>query len=138
MFGISLVKHEVTAAFLQSTKSAAEILKNSPQLTSVSASPTEEASQPCPSEKCFLILDCSGVTFFDYSGVSMLVEVYMDCKSRSVDVSLAHCTASLMKAMKYCGNPDSEKPISFESVSAALSNIYSNKNLSKLSDHSEV
>ncbi|KAM8911152.1 anion exchange transporter [Lycaon pictus] len=98
----------------------------------------EEASQPCPSEKWFLILDCSGVTFFDYSGVSMLVEVYMDCKSRSVDVSLAHCTASLMKAVKYCGNPDSEKPISFESVSAALSNIYSNKNLSKLSDHSEV
>uniref|UniRef100_A0A8C0T928 Anion exchange transporter n=2 Tax=Caniformia TaxID=379584 RepID=A0A8C0T928_CANLF len=87
----------------------------------------EEASQPCPSEKWFLILDCSGVTFFDYSGVSMLVEVYMDCKSRSVDVSLAHCTASLMKAVKYCGNPDSEKPISFESVSAALSNIYSNK-----------
>ncbi|XP_045876144.1 anion exchange transporter [Meles meles] len=98
----------------------------------------EEASQPGPSEKCFLILDCSGVTFFDYSGVSMLVEVYNDCKSRSVDVSLAHCTASLVKAMKYCGNPDSEKPIYFDSVSAALSNIYSNKNLSKLSDHSEV
>ncbi|XP_032724951.1 anion exchange transporter [Lontra canadensis] len=98
----------------------------------------EEASQPGPSEKCFLILDCSGVTFFDYSGVSMLVEVYNDCKSRSVDVSLAHCAASLVKAMKYCGNPDSEKPIYFDSVSAALSNIYSNKNLSKLSDHSEV
>ncbi|GAB5584099.1 anion exchange transporter isoform X1 [Prionailurus iriomotensis] len=98
----------------------------------------EEASQPCPSEKCFLILDCSGVTFFDYSGVSMLVEVYMDCKNRSVEISLAHCTASLIKAMKYCGNPDSENPVSFESVSAALSNIYSNKNLSKLSDHSEV
>ncbi|XP_047584088.1 anion exchange transporter isoform X2 [Lutra lutra] len=98
----------------------------------------EEASQPGPSEKCFLILDCSGVTFFDYSGVSMLVEVYNDCKSRSVDVSLTHCTASLVKAMKYCGNPDSEKPIYFDSVSVALSNIYSNKNLSKLSDHSEV
>ncbi|XP_026351548.3 anion exchange transporter [Ursus arctos] len=98
----------------------------------------EEASQPCPNEKCFLILDCSGVTFFDYSGVSMLVEVYNDCRSRSVDVSLAHCAASLINAMKYCGNPDSEKPVSFDSVSAALSNIYSNKNLSKLSDHSEV
>ncbi|XP_008687356.2 anion exchange transporter [Ursus maritimus] len=98
----------------------------------------EEASQPCPNEKCFLILDCSGVTFFDYSGVSMLVEVYNNCRSRSVDVSLAHCAASLIKAMKYCGNPDSEKPVSFDSVSAALSNIYSNKNLSKLSDHSEV
>ncbi|KAK2494778.1 hypothetical protein MC885_020556 [Smutsia gigantea] len=64
--------------------------------------------------------------------------VYMDCKSRSVDISLAHCTASLIKAMKYCGNPDLEKHIFFESVSAAISNIYRNKNLSKLSDHTEV
>nr|XP_036851377.1 anion exchange transporter [Manis javanica] len=98
----------------------------------------EEASQPCPPEKCSLILDCSGLTFFDYCGVSMLVEVYMDCKSRSVDISLAHCRASLIKAMKYCGNPDLEKPIFFESVSAAISNIYRNKNLRKLSDHTEV
>ncbi|XP_046498651.1 anion exchange transporter isoform X4 [Equus quagga] len=99
---------------------------------------SEEASQPCQNEKCSLILDCSGLTFFDYSGVSMLVEVYMDCQNQSVDVSLAHCTASLIKAMKYHGNLDSEKPIFFESVSAAISNIHSNKNLSKLSDHSEV
>nr|XP_012605079.1 anion exchange transporter isoform X3 [Microcebus murinus] len=114
----------------------------------------EEASQSCPNDKCSLVLDCSGLTFFDYSGVSMLVEVYMDCKDRSVDVLLAHCTASLMKAMQYYGNLDSEKPIFFESVSAAISNIHSNKNiwclpessllysirtnLSKLSDHSEV
>nr|XP_035963178.1 anion exchange transporter isoform X2 [Halichoerus grypus] len=98
----------------------------------------DDVSQPCLNEKSFLILDCSGVTFFDYSGVSMLVEGYNDCKSRSVDVSLAHCTASLIKAMKHCGNPDSEKPVSFDSVSAALSNIYSSKNLSKLSDHGEV
>ncbi|XP_058420558.1 anion exchange transporter isoform X3 [Diceros bicornis minor] len=98
----------------------------------------EEASQPCPNGKCSLILDCSGLTFFDYSGVSMLVEVYMDCKSRSVDVSLAHCTASLIKAMKYRGNLDSEKPVFFESISAAISNIHSNKNRGKLSDHSEV
>nr|XP_054355103.1 anion exchange transporter isoform X2 [Pongo pygmaeus] len=98
----------------------------------------EETSQSCPNEKCSLILDCSGFTFFDYSGVSMLVEVYMDCKGRSVDVLLAHCTASLIKAMTYYGNLDSEKPIFFESVSAAISHIHSNKNLSKLSDHSEV
>ncbi|XP_012498993.1 PREDICTED: anion exchange transporter [Propithecus coquereli] len=98
----------------------------------------EEASQSCPNEKCSLILDCSGLTFFDYSGVSMLVEVYMDCKDRSVDVLLAHCTASLIKAMQYYGNLDSDKPIFFESISAAISNIHSNKNLSKLSDHSEV
>ncbi|XP_004602407.2 anion exchange transporter [Sorex araneus] len=98
----------------------------------------EEASQPCLREKCSLILDCSGLTFFDYSGVSELVEVYMDCKSKSVDVSLVHCRASLMKAMNYSGNLDSERPIFFESISAAISSIHSNKNLSKLSDHSEV
>ncbi|XP_039722322.1 anion exchange transporter isoform X6 [Pteropus medius] len=119
----------------------------------------EDISQPCSNEKCNIILDCSGLTFFDYSGVSMLVEVfkqaYIDCISRSVDVSLTHCTASLIKAMKYCGNLDSEKPIFFESVSAAIGNIHSNKNsiwcfpessllhsirtnLSKLNDQSEV
>uniref|UniRef100_A0A8D0JIT7 Anion exchange transporter n=1 Tax=Sus scrofa TaxID=9823 RepID=A0A8D0JIT7_PIG len=97
----------------------------------------EETTQPCLN-KCSLILDCSGLTFSDYSGVSMLVEVYMDCKSKSVDVLLVHCTASLIKAMKYCGNLDSEKPIFFESVSTAVSNICSNKNLSKFSDHSEI
>ncbi|KAM9050264.1 anion exchange transporter isoform 2-T3 [Megaptera novaeangliae] len=98
----------------------------------------EEATQPCLNQKCSLILDCSGLTFSDYSGVSMLVEVYTDCKNKSVDVSLVHCTASLIKAMKYWGNLDSEKPIFFESVSAAISNIHLNKNLSKLSDHSEI
>lgn len=74
-----------------------------------------------------MVLDCSGVTFFDYSGVSVLVEVYLDCKSRGVDVSLAHCTASLIKAMKYHGNLDSEKPVFFKSVSTAISHIHSSK-----------
>ncbi|KAG3273913.1 anion exchange transporter isoform X2 [Ictidomys tridecemlineatus] len=98
----------------------------------------EETAQSSSHDKSALILDCSGLTFFDYSGVAMLVEVYMDCKDQSVDVLLANCTASLIKAMKYYGNLDSEKPIFFESVSAAISNIYSNKNFNKLSDHSEV
>ncbi|XP_049638079.1 anion exchange transporter [Suncus etruscus] len=98
----------------------------------------EEASQTCTNEKCSFILDCSGLTFFDSSGISVLVEVYMDCKSRSVDLSLAHCTASLVKAMSYSGNLDSEKPIFFESISAAVCGVHSNKNLSKLNDCSEV
>ncbi|MBZ3869941.1 Anion exchange transporter [Sciurus carolinensis] len=87
----------------------------------------EETAQSCYNDKSALILDCSGLTFFDYSGVSMLVEVYMDCKDQNVDVLLANCTASLIKAMKYFGNLDSEKPVFFESVAAAVSNIYSNK-----------
>ncbi|KAF6323706.1 solute carrier family 26 member 7 [Rhinolophus ferrumequinum] len=107
-------------------------------LSSLSNDNCNEFSQPCPNGKHSLILDCTGLNFFDYSGISMLVEVYMDCKNKSMDVSLAHCTASLIKAMKYCGNLDSEKPIFFDSVSAAISNIHSNKNLSKLNDQSEV
>lgn len=98
----------------------------------------EEASQPCPSEKCSLVLNCSGLTFFDYTGVSTLVELYLDCKSRSVDVFLVNCTASLIKAMTYYGNLDTEKPIFFDSVPTAISIIQSNKNLSKASDYSEV
>nr|AAH26928.1 Solute carrier family 26, member 7 [Mus musculus]AAO49172.1 anion exchanger [Mus musculus] len=98
----------------------------------------EEASQPCSSEKCSLVLNCSGLTFFDYTGVSTLVELYLDCKSRSVDVFLANCTASLIKAMTYYGDLDTEKPIFFDSVPAAITIIQSNKNLSKASDHSEV
>ncbi|EPY73467.1 hypothetical protein CB1_006505002 [Camelus ferus] len=54
-------------------------------------------------------------------------KVYTDSNSKSVDVSFAHCTASLIRAMKYCGNLDPEKPIFFESVPAALSSIHSNK-----------
>uniref|UniRef100_A0A8C2RJP8 Anion exchange transporter n=1 Tax=Capra hircus TaxID=9925 RepID=A0A8C2RJP8_CAPHI len=107
-------------------------------VSSLSGICNEEATQPCLNPKCSLILDCSGLTFSDYTGVSMLIEVYMDCKNKSVDVSLVHCAASLIKAMKYCGNLDSEKPIFFESVSAAISNMHLNKNLSMISDHSEI
>ncbi|KAL1775735.1 anion exchange transporter isoform X1 [Sigmodon hispidus] len=99
---------------------------------------SEETSQPCPCEKGSLVIDCKGLTFYDYTGVSTLVELYLDCKSRGVDVFLANCTASLMKAMTYYGDLDTEKPIFFDSVPAAISTIQLNKNLSKVSDHSEV
>ncbi|XP_031222433.1 anion exchange transporter isoform X2 [Mastomys coucha] len=98
----------------------------------------EEASQPCSREKCSLVLNCSGLTFFDYTGVSTLAELYLDCKSRSVDMFLANCTESLIKAMTNYGDLDTEKPIFFDSVPAAISIIQSNKNWSKASDHSEV
>ncbi|XP_015417780.1 PREDICTED: anion exchange transporter [Myotis davidii] len=107
----------------------------------------EEASQPRPEERtCSVVLDCSGLALFDSSGVSVLVEVWTRCViccnvTSTVDVSLAHCKASLVKAMQYFGNLDSEEPIFFKSVSAAISDIHSNKvrqNLTKLSEQSEV
>nr|XP_032661170.1 anion exchange transporter isoform X2 [Chelonoidis abingdonii] len=98
----------------------------------------ELSLQPCPNERCALILDCSGLTFFDYTGVSVLLQIYMDFKNKSIDVLLAHCKASLVKAMQYSGNLGSENPIFFESVSSAIGAIHLNRNFSKLSDHSEV
>ncbi|XP_074125814.1 anion exchange transporter isoform X1 [Sminthopsis crassicaudata] len=97
-----------------------------------------ETPQPYPNEKCSVILDCIGLTFFDYTGVSTLVQAYMDCKSQNIDLLLANCTASLKKAVQYCGHLESDKHIFFESVSAAIGAIHLNKNLSKFSDHSEV
>ncbi|NWY57812.1 S26A7 protein, partial [Chionis minor] len=109
-----------------------------------------ESLQTCHSERRVLILDCSGLNFFDYTGVSVLLQIYMDCKNRHIDVLLAHCkgkyqrtakffnmmvyisslpyqrlyvcfiAASLIKAMQYGGNLESENPVFFESVSSAI------------------
>ncbi|KAJ6663942.1 hypothetical protein lerEdw1_008896, partial [Lerista edwardsae] len=38
-----------------------------------------------------LILDCSGLTFFDYTGISVLAQIYADAKKRNIDVFLANC-----------------------------------------------
>ncbi|CAM5089134.1 unnamed protein product [Eretmochelys imbricata] len=98
----------------------------------------ELSLQPCPNERCALILDCSGLTFFDYTGISVLLQICMDFKNRSIDVLLAHCKASLVKAMQYSGNLGSENPIFFESISSAIGAIHVNRNFRKLSDHDEV
>ncbi|NXA45410.1 S26A7 protein, partial [Nothocercus julius] len=86
-------------------------------------------SQPCRRERRALILDCSGLNFFDYTGVSMLLQIYMDCKSRHTDVCLSVCfvTASLIKAMQYGGDLESENPIFFDSLSSAIRAIQINR-----------
>uniref|UniRef100_A0A8C6RFB6 Solute carrier family 26, member 7 n=1 Tax=Nannospalax galili TaxID=1026970 RepID=A0A8C6RFB6_NANGA len=85
--------------------------------------------------ECTLRKKTFSVLNFSYSELTV---VYFDCKSRNIDVSLAKCPASLIRAMKYYGDLDSEKPIFFDSVSAAISHIHSNKNSSKVSAHTEV
>uniref|UniRef100_A0A8C4VB86 Solute carrier family 26 member 7 n=1 Tax=Falco tinnunculus TaxID=100819 RepID=A0A8C4VB86_FALTI len=100
--------------------------------------------QSCHTERCVLILDCSGLDFFDYTGISVLLQIYMDCKSRHIDVLLAHCKASLIKAMQHGGNLESEKPVFFESLSSAIDAIQIHRvrltagNYSKFSEQSEV
>uniref|UniRef100_A0A8C4VGU9 STAS domain-containing protein n=1 Tax=Gopherus evgoodei TaxID=1825980 RepID=A0A8C4VGU9_9SAUR len=109
-------------------------------LNPVSNGNCELSLQPCPNERCALILDCSGLTFFDYTGVSVLLQIYMDFKNRSIDVLLAHCKASLVKAMQYSGNLGSENPIFFESVSSAIGAIHLNRviNASSLSSTNKI
>uniref|UniRef100_A0A8C9MHA4 Solute carrier family 26 member 7 n=1 Tax=Serinus canaria TaxID=9135 RepID=A0A8C9MHA4_SERCA len=97
-----------------------------------------ELAQPCHSERHVLILDCSGLNFFDYTGVSVLLQIYVDCKTRYIDVLLAHCKGSLIKAMQYGGNLDSENPVFFESISSAIDAIQIHRNYSKFSEQSEV
>ncbi|XP_063247403.1 anion exchange transporter [Prinia subflava] len=97
-----------------------------------------ELVQSCHSERHVLILDCSGLNFFDYTGVSVLLQIYKDCKSRYIDVLLAHCKASLIKAMQYGGSLDSENPVFFESISSAIDAIHIHRNYSKFSEQSEV
>lgn len=97
-----------------------------------------ESVQSCHSERRVLILDCSGLNFFDYTGVSVLLQIYVDCKNRYIDVLLAHCKASLIKAMQYGGNLESENPVFFESISSAIEAIHIHRNYSKFSEQSEV
>ncbi|XP_061851518.1 anion exchange transporter [Colius striatus] len=98
----------------------------------------DEPSQSCHSERCVLILDCSGLNFFDYTGVSVLLQIYMDFKNRHIDVLLAHCKASLIKALQYGGNLESENPVFFESISSAFEAIQIHRNYSKFNEQSEV
>ncbi|KFQ13581.1 Anion exchange transporter, partial [Leptosomus discolor] len=108
-----------------------------------------ELLQSCHSEQRVLVLDCSGLNFFDYTGVSVLLQIYMDCKNRHINVLLAHCkgnahmfvcfiAASLIKAMQYGGNLESENSVFFESVSSAIDAIQIHRNYSKFNDQSEV
>nr|XP_033789225.1 anion exchange transporter [Geotrypetes seraphini] len=98
----------------------------------------EDFHSPQPSAaRGILILDCSGITFFDYTGATILVQIYMDFKRNDVDVLFIHCLSSLIRALQHSGLKP-EDPVFFDSVSAALDDISSSKACSKLSDQSEV
>ncbi|XP_060099500.1 anion exchange transporter [Heteronotia binoei] len=98
----------------------------------------EPSEQQLPSERHSLILDCGGLTFFDYTGLSVLTQICMDSKKRNIDVLLANCKASLIKAMKLSGKLESESPVFFESLSSAVGAVQLRRNVCKLNDYSEV
>ncbi|KAM6456577.1 anion exchange transporter isoform 2-T4 [Liasis olivaceus] len=94
--------------------------------------------QQHPSEKHNLIFDCSSLTFFDYTGISVLIQIYMDAQKNNIDVFLANCKASLKKALKLSGKLESENAVFYESVSSAVAAIQFNRNFCKLNEHTEV
>ncbi|KAK2528684.1 Slc26a7 [Columba livia] len=130
-----------------------------------------ESLQSCHSERHVLILDCSGLNLFDYTGVSVLLQllvlrfylyVLLSTKPEVLMISLFSPvgympgrlgssgiagapgssqetkTDSLIKAMQYGGNLESENPVFFESISSAIDAIHIHRNYSKFSDQSEV
>ncbi|NXJ09316.1 S26A7 protein, partial [Odontophorus gujanensis] len=82
-----------------------------------------ESVQPGQSERRILILDCSGLNFFDYTGVSMLLQVLVItdtlCTLKYINTHTSYLT-SLIKAMQYGGNLESDNPVFFESISSAV------------------
>ena len=99
-----------------STKSIVKISKNSLWFSSVPL--TEEATQPCLNPKCSLILDCSGLTFSDYTGVSMLIEVFVQLVFGLI-LSLLFRNGvftdslSLLRSWPYSSHPFSPKDTDF-------------------------
>ncbi|XP_013921954.1 PREDICTED: anion exchange transporter-like [Thamnophis sirtalis] len=90
------------------------------------------------SEKHHLIFDCSGLTFFDYTGISVLIQIYTDAQKNNINVYLANCKASLKKALKFNGKLELENAVFSESVSSAVASIQFNRNFCKLNEHTEI
>ncbi|KAG8133774.1 putative Anion exchange transporter protein [Naja naja] len=64
-----------------------------------------------PSERHNLIFDCSGLTFFDYTGISVLIQIYMDAQKNNIN------------ALKFNGKLELENAVFYESVSSAVAAI---------------
>uniref|UniRef100_A0A2H6NEX6 STAS domain-containing protein n=1 Tax=Micrurus carvalhoi TaxID=3147026 RepID=A0A2H6NEX6_9SAUR len=94
--------------------------------------------QQHPSERHNLIFDCSGLTFFDYTGISVLIQIYMDAQKNNINVCLANCKASLKKALKFNGKLELENAVFYESVSSAVAAIQFSRNFCKLNEHTEI
>ncbi|NWJ11369.1 S26A7 protein, partial [Crypturellus undulatus] len=83
--------------------------------------------QPDHRERRALILDCRGLSFFDYTGVSVLLQVFRYILYIIIHIQTDTHITSLIKTMQYGGNLESENPIFFESVSSAISAIQINR-----------
>ncbi|KAM4689152.1 anion exchange transporter [Discoglossus pictus] len=79
-------------------------------------------SLPLRNKSKTLIVDCSRVTFFDYTGIKILIKICLELKNCGTKVLLASCHVSLVQALQYC-EFGTEHHYFFESVHSALSAI---------------
>ncbi|XP_040210553.1 anion exchange transporter [Rana temporaria] len=66
-----------------------------------------------------LILNCKGISFFDFTGVSSLSQICSDLKKQGTDVMFLGCCESLRKSLHYC-NCGADEQIFFNSLKSAL------------------
>ncbi|KAM8966847.1 anion exchange transporter [Pelodytes ibericus] len=74
--------------------------------------------KPLRDESSAIILDCSGITFFDSTGVATLGQVCLELHNHGTEVLLASCNVSLVKALQYNAS-EIKHPLLFESVKSA-------------------
>ncbi|XP_069813472.1 anion exchange transporter isoform X2 [Dendropsophus ebraccatus] len=68
-----------------------------------------------------LILDCSGIPFLDFTGVITLTQISQNLRESNTDVLFSGCSASLVKALMYCGSDCGlKREHFFSTVRAAL------------------
>eukprot|EP00079_Xenopus_tropicalis_P010000 XP_002934468.2 PREDICTED: anion exchange transporter isoform X1 [Xenopus tropicalis] len=79
--------------------------------------------QPQRSQSYTLILDCSGITCYDYTGVTILTQICLELKGQGTTVLLTGCNDSLVKALQYCGL-ESKSQTFLDSVNSALSSLH--------------
>ncbi|XP_072267032.1 anion exchange transporter isoform X2 [Pyxicephalus adspersus] len=73
-------------------------------------------------ERRTLILNCRGISFFDFMGVSSLSQICQDLKAQETDVIFTGCCDSLRKSLHYCNCVVGEQHF-FPSLKSALNVI---------------
>ncbi|XP_063307330.1 anion exchange transporter isoform X2 [Pelobates fuscus] len=66
-----------------------------------------------------LVIDCSGITFFDFTGAATLAQICMELPNQGTNVLLASCDVSLVDALQYSGF-NIKNQLFFDSVKSAL------------------
>ncbi|KAM5157492.1 anion exchange transporter [Mantella aurantiaca] len=81
--------------------------------------PVSNVSSGNGGDRMTLILNCRGISFFDFTGVSSLSQICWNLKEQGTDVIFTDCCESLRKSLHYC-NCGVGKQLFFNSLKSAL------------------